>query len=140
MGRKPLHDRTMRQSALRLPVDLYERLNKVAGERGMGEEIRRRLEASFAAEKSPDDPATKRLLDAIAHVASRVPTDALWSKDAYSFAIFRAAIDALLTHFRPAGDATPARRLLFGPDDPPETIGRTLASFALHERMKASDK
>ncbi len=30
-----------------LPTDLYERLKEAAGDRGLGEEIRRRLEASF---------------------------------------------------------------------------------------------
>lgn len=55
----------MVQSAVRLPRSLHERLKKAGGERGMGEEIRRRLEASFEAEKAPNDPKTRKLLDAI---------------------------------------------------------------------------
>ena len=49
----------MVQSAIRLPRSLHERLKKAGGERGMGEEIRRRLEASFEAEKPRADPKTR---------------------------------------------------------------------------------
>ena len=46
----------MIQSAIWLPRSLHERLRKAGGERGLGKEIRRRLEASFEAEKAPANP------------------------------------------------------------------------------------
>jgi hypothetical protein len=125
-------DETMRQSALRLPTDLYEKLRAIGGERGMGEEIRRRLEASFEPQKVPDDPATAKLLEAISSVASTVSIDAPWSEDAYAFKILKAAVDTLLMEFQPEGNAAPAHRRLFGgPDDPAETVGRTMANTTL---------
>jgi hypothetical protein len=128
----------MIQSAVRLPRALHERLKQVGGERGMGEEIRRRLQASFDVEKAPDDPSTEQLKLAISSIANAVSIDAPWSTDAYSFAIFKAAVDALLAHFKPKGDPAPAPRLVFGPDDPPDTIGRTLASTTLRDITKRS--
>ena len=53
------------QTSFRLPRELYERLVEAAGEKGLAEEIRRRLEASFEAKPSADDPKTKQLVDAI---------------------------------------------------------------------------
>ena len=61
------------QTAVRLPQSLHERLKKAGGERGMGEEIRRRLEASFAADQS-----ARELLDAISAVAEET-TNYYWS-------------------------------------------------------------
>ncbi len=56
-------DDNMIQSAVRLPQSLHQRLKKAGGERGMGEEIRRRLEASFDVEaKAPGDPKTREIL------------------------------------------------------------------------------
>jgi len=57
----------MRQSALRLPADLYGRLREAGGDRGMGEEIRKRLQASFDAkvETTTDDPKTRQLLETL---------------------------------------------------------------------------
>ena len=70
MKTKPADD--MVQSAIRLPRSLHERLKKAGGDRGMGEEIRRRLEASFEAERSPADPKTRELLDAVASCAEEI--------------------------------------------------------------------
>jgi hypothetical protein len=47
----------MAQTTMRLPRDLYQRLKRVGGDRGMGEEIRRRLEESFEPEST--NPKTK---------------------------------------------------------------------------------
>lgn len=67
MPRKPMADKGI-QTSLRLPSDLYERLTKAAGDKGIGEEIRWRLEASFA--EKPADPRFADLLDTIAYAAS----------------------------------------------------------------------
>ena len=54
----------MVQTAVRLPQSLRDRLSNAGGERGLGEEIRRRLEASFDAEAEASvDPKTSELLD-----------------------------------------------------------------------------
>jgi len=70
MPRKPMVDKGA-QTSLRLPSDLHERLRRMAGDRGIGEEIRHRLEASLA-DTPPDapDPRFADLLTTIAYVAS----------------------------------------------------------------------
>jgi hypothetical protein len=49
------------QTSLRLPRDLYDRLVKAAGDRGIGEEIRQRLEASLGG--TPTDATDPRFAD-----------------------------------------------------------------------------
>ena len=79
---KRKNDDEMVQTAVRLPQSLRDRLSKAGGERGLGEEIRRRLEASFEAEKAPADPKTRELLDAIASCAEEIARDfGSWSED-----------------------------------------------------------
>ena len=100
MRPKPADD--MVQSAIRLPRTLHERLKKAGGDRGMGEEVRRRLEASFAAERSPTDAKTRELLDAIAFCAEEMSRDfGPWSEEPYAFAVLKETIrhpdDALLS-------------------------------------------
>src|SRR5437868_3371225 len=87
--------------AFRLPRELHDRLKADAGTRSVSEVIRERLEASVVA----GDPETQRLTDAIAHVARNI--GALWYEDAFSFAAFAAAIDALLSSYRPEGAPVP---------------------------------
>src|SRR5262249_53892822 len=70
MPRKPLTDKGM-QTSLRLPRELHDRLAMAAGDKGIGEEIRRRLEASFASEPpTVSDPRFADLLSAIGYTAS----------------------------------------------------------------------
>jgi len=45
-----MNDKNMIQTALWLPRDMHERLKKEGGERGLGEAIRRRIQASFGVE------------------------------------------------------------------------------------------
>jgi len=45
----------MHQTAVRLPTGLYQKLVRVGGRRGLGAEIRRRLELSFAKEEWEDN-------------------------------------------------------------------------------------
>jgi hypothetical protein len=119
----------MIQSAVRLPRNLHERLKKAGGERGMGEEIRRRLEASFAAE-APSDPKTRELLDKIERLALNTPLDEPWHADREVFEVFKAAINATLSSYQPSSETPgPTGRLqsAYGQDATPETIGRILA-------------
>lgn len=137
----------MLQSAIRLPRGLHERLKQAGGERGMGEEIRRRLEASFEAEKVPADPKTRELLDAIAFFDEEMFYDfGSWSEDAFAFELLKACVDKLLTYYRPKGEAkarpaTDSRAaLLYGPDRSPEAISRLLVLSWIKRRSKRVDE
>ena len=55
----------------RLPRELHEKLREAAGERSVSEEMRRRLEASFAEKPAgSDDPRFNDLMTTIAYAAS----------------------------------------------------------------------
>ena len=133
----------MVQSAIRLPRRLHERLKKAGGERGMGEEIRRRLEASFDSEKDQPNPKTRELLEAISSFASEVaeyygdPT-----LDVFAADLLKACVDLLMTRNRPSGEpvAHPkpesAADLLYSPDHSVETISRTIVGGWIRDRVK----
>ena len=134
----------MRQSALRLPANLRQRLKRAGGEGGMGEEIRRRLELSFEAEKAPANPEIKELLDAIAFVADKTDfyygAGHSWSNNAFVFGVLKACVDFLLATRRPAGEAVSppdtAASLLFGDDMSPEDIARDIVGELMREKKK----
>jgi hypothetical protein len=136
-------DGDMIQSAVRLPRSLHERLKKAGGKRGMGEEIRRRLEASFDAEaKTPHEPMTRELLGAITFLAGQT-TNYLgsWSEDAFAFKVLEGSLDMLLKRYQPKGDPLLAKpnltklgEAIFGKNSEnenhsPEEISRTLVRF-----------
>jgi hypothetical protein len=134
---------TMAQSALRLPRSLHDRLKKSGGERGMGEEIRRRLEASFDAEKASANPKLRELLDAIASFAGDVTGYyGNWAEDAFAFEVLKACVNLLMTHDRPKGEAVPhpdpdsAADLLFAPEHSMEQISRLLVGAWIRDRAK----
>jgi hypothetical protein len=117
----------MVQSAIRLPRNLYERLREAGGERGMGEEIRRRLEASFGTETGATNQRTAYLLNAISSCAEKIDHDyGNWSEDAFAFEVLKGCVNMLWTHFQPKGEPVPkARRgsfiaTLFGPETSPK--------------------
>jgi hypothetical protein len=127
----------MIQSAVRLPQSLHERLKKAGGERGMGEEIRRRLEASFSAEaEAPSDPKTRELLEAISFVVEQTTRFyGSWSKDAFAFQMLKLSVERLLKHYQPKGDPalakpnpTVAGEIIFGPTGPLGPTGPTGAA------------
>jgi hypothetical protein len=135
---KRKNDDGMVQTAVRLPQSLRERLSKAGGERGLGEEIRGRLEASFEAAKAPTDPKTPELLDAIAYCAEEIARDLRpWSADAFAFAVLKETINKLLSHFEPKGEAVPhlnpdsALVFLFDdePSPKPEKVSRYFVGF-----------
>ncbi len=129
-------DDEMIQSAVRLPRSLHERLKKAGGERGMGEEIRRRLEASFDAERVPSDPKTRELLEAISFVARQATNHfGSWSDDAFAFKVLKLGVDRLLKHYQPKNDPALAKpnptvsgRTIFGPTGPLGLTGPTGAT------------
>jgi hypothetical protein len=75
----------------------------------MGDEIRRRLEASFEAEvKAPSDPKTGELLEAISFCAEQITRDCPnWSEDAFAFEVLKKCVNMLLKHFQPRGEPVP---------------------------------
>jgi hypothetical protein len=79
-------------------------LKRAAGDRSMGDEIRRRLDASFVAESA--HPQTRELLEAIAFVIRETDSHyGNWSEDPFSFEVLKACLDSLLTACRPKGEA-----------------------------------
>jgi len=107
MPRKSLADRGT-QTSVRLPRALYDRLAAEAGDQGIGEEIRRRLDASFAAQ--PTDPETRQLVEAISAMAqwASISGSLKWHESLWGFEMFRRAIDNLLHALKPEG--TPFER------------------------------
>src|SRR5882762_4254419 len=96
------------QSAVRLPRDLHERLKQAGGERGLGEEIRKRLEKSFETEKTPKrpaDPQIQILLLAVGFIVTKLRTyfGDLW-EDRFSFDVFKSALDLWLLANQPEGE------------------------------------
>jgi hypothetical protein len=133
----------MLQSAIRLPKSLLDRLKKAGGERGMGGEIRRRLEASFEAEKAPADPTTHELLDAISAMAEEIKDYyGPWSEDAFAFEVLKECVNMLLAYYQPKGEPTAnpnpdsAADLLYGPDHPLKVVSRTIVSGWINNRAK----
>jgi hypothetical protein len=86
---------------VRMPRELHQRLADAAGDRSVSEDIRRRLEASFAAEPlASKDPRLGDLLTAIEHAADGAarmyPAD-----EAEAYSVLEVAIRLLLDALRP---------------------------------------
>ena len=140
-------DDKMVQTAVRLPQSLRDRLSNAGGERGLGEEIRRRLEASFEAKEAPADPKTRDLLAAIAFFDEEMFHQfGSWSKEPFAFEVMKASVDMLLTYYRPEGEAKarPATdskaALLYGPDSSPEALSRLLVHAWARRGSKRVDE
>jgi len=84
--------KNMVQTALWLPREMHDQLKKKAGERGLGEEIRRRLRVSFEVDEPPDK-TTDILISAINQLAVELGP---WYANSFSFEVFKAAIIELL--------------------------------------------
>ena len=139
----------MVQTAVRLPRSLRDRLSKAGGEGGVGEEIRRRLEASFDAERSPTDPKAGELADAIIFCADEIARELRpWSENPYAFAVLKETMSRLLADFEPKGDVVPPANpdsvLIFLFDDEPlvkpEKVSRYFVSSWKSERARRADK
>ncbi len=132
--RKPKSGREtkdMIQTALWLPRDMHRRLKDAAPDGKMSEEIRRRLEFSL---REPMDEHTGVLLDLVRKIAQSLSTDAQWWADPFAFAVFKTAINELLSHI-PRVDPEPGTssnlKSRYGEDAAPETIGKALAQGVL---------
>jgi len=143
MPRKPLADDST-QTSLRLPRELHDRLSAAAGERGIGEEIRRRLEASYAPEQAAD-PKTRDLARLVTSAADLIGGAGgyyrTWHTDPFSFEVFKLlvgkALDTAMALYRPEGEAVPKPNpggiasVLFDDDVAPEVVADALTSAVL---------
>jgi hypothetical protein len=126
------------QTSLRMSEALRDRLARAAAEagRGLGEEVRRRLEASFGSAPVVEDPKTADLLRVIARAAAILDKQvAAWHADAGAFAVFKAAIEDVLSRQKPeATSAVPktdrGAALFQGSSASPERAGEMLAFSA----------
>jgi hypothetical protein len=123
------------QTSLRLPRGLYDQLANVAGERGIGEEIRQRLEASFGQTPAGSDPKTRELALAISSLAELASRDYQpWHTDRFTFDIVEVGLCKLLALYKPKGEPTPKPNpegladVLYGENATPELIGAMLAA------------
>lgn len=131
--------KNMIQTALWLPREMHDQLKKAGGERGFGEEIRRRLLASFSVEQSHGDQRTDLLLGLIKRVALNLSLDEEWWANRFAFNVFRAAINELLSDLTtadPPRETIAKLQTRYGADEKPETIGRILARAVLVENAK----
>jgi hypothetical protein len=115
----------MRHTAVVLPLDLFERLQRDAESsgRGLSGEIRECLQRRA-------DPETERFIAAVKKLGELVERDlgSGWHAHPYALAAFSAGIAALLTRYLLEGDERVRPGWVAGdPDDPPDTVGRTLA-------------
>jgi hypothetical protein len=113
----------MKQMKVALPDDLRARLD-AAGEksgRSVAEEIRARIEASFARD-AVVDKATRDFFEDLALLPAEIEleTGAAWHKHAGSHAAFEQAILSRLARFKPGGPATfgPRPRATIATNDP----------------------
>ena len=129
----------MIQSAVRFPQWLHEQLQKAGGARGMSEEIRRRLELTFAGEGAPTDEITNEVTAEIREIASDLSRYGSWHTDRDAFDVFKAAVIALLSNHQPRSEANPettARlRAVYG-EKTSEDIGLILAHAAIFAYRK----
>jgi hypothetical protein len=136
--------KNMIQTALWLPREMHELLKEAGGERGLGEEIRRRLQVSFGVEERPRDPVTDVLLNLIERITLKLSVDEekWWDNSFGADAVKRAineVISDLVSHINPAEPRPGMMTKLqsrYGPDEKPETIGKILAHDAFVENAQ----
>jgi hypothetical protein len=135
----------MIQTAVWLQRDMHERLKRAGGERGLGDEIRRRLQSTIDAEQQRRDPITELLVDLIRKMTSALADgNKTWSDDQWASETLKDAAGILilklcLSSQEGKQSAQPAPTLLeklqakYGPNMKPENTGRLLADAALVE-------
>lgn len=133
----------MLASAFKLPDEMRSRLQRLAKKAGRSasEEVRRRLEASFAREHEiAADPKMAALQDRIGLLADTIQAftgGAEWHSNPYAYEVLRTGMLALLEAAgRPAGEVVPPAGSVLTPNNDPETLGRTLARV-VSEKAKA---
>jgi hypothetical protein len=84
---------------LRLPRELHERLREVAGERGLTELIRERLQASLALDDAFDLPVFAQIMRTIRDVI--VFCAEMYPDDIHKYSIMEFAVKQILEAYRP---------------------------------------
>lgn len=149
MAKKPLADELV-QSSVRLPRLLFDQLqqsNDERGGRGVSEEIRDRLEASFKPKPTEEtsDPKTWELLDAVNYVATNIRSwYGPWWENRFAFDVLKEAINRILTQrFQPKGEPVakpgPLAEIVFSEGDhlkDKDTMGRMVAAIWLSSNPK----
>jgi hypothetical protein len=130
-----------RQMGVALSDDLRDRLEKSADAAGhsVGEEIRQRLERTFA-EDDARDPETRKLISAIADLAIwvRIQTNRDWHSHPAANRVLRDAITTYLARLKPSGEPVfapgelPTVRLVAAGSDDPEAMGLALEALVFH--------
>jgi hypothetical protein len=131
----------MIQTALWLPHNMHALLKQAGGERGLGDEIRRRLQLTFCTgqqRRDRRDERTNLLLYLVEQLD--ISLDEPWSANRFARDVFKAAISELLDlianvdpRSEPQSATMTKLQAKYGPDENPETIGRMLARSALVE-------
>ncbi len=121
----------MIQTALWLPRDMHEKLKNEGGERGLGEEIRRRLEYAAEASETPKDEVTGEVFDQLKDILRDHPE---WHEDRFVYDLVRAAIDVVFASHRPSGEGNPETKArlkaLYG-QETAEAIGKFVGFLAM---------
>src|ERR1039458_9205117 len=89
--------KNMIQTALWLPRDMHEQLKEDGGERGLGDEIRRRLQVSFGVEQRRSDELTELLLDLIKQSVAKILLVASWWADRSAVELLKLVINNLIS-------------------------------------------
>jgi hypothetical protein len=125
--------KNMVQTALWLPREMHEALKKAGGERGLGEEIRRKLQMAFEVGDTttvPGDQITEELLDQISDVAHALSCDEPWYADSFKIEVLNAAVTTLLVGRRLSSADKPEVRARLKDEygeEKADAIGRLLA-------------
>jgi len=131
----------MKQTALWLPHGMHKKLQDEGGKRGLGNEIRRRLQLSIDDEVLPrEDPTTNDLLDQIKSILRYLSFEHPWHANQFAVDVVKSAINELLSDFKLSAEGAEPKsleefraNLRFGKGDTPESVGRIIA------RMIAAD-
>lgn len=141
-GRKSLK---LKQTAVSLPPDMRARLAPPGSDLRLGEEIRRRLQASLDADSTAIDAKTSELLALISDIARNVTSFyGPWHSDSFAFEVFTSAANTALSLQRPSGEmiAKPGpdslAELFFDERNGPEAVGRAIAAMAINSHRKTT--
>jgi hypothetical protein len=111
-------------TGIRLDAKIVERLS--VGERGISDQIRERLERTFAEDDL--DAITREFRDGLMNIAVRVRADfgCEWHMMPRAHQAFAAAVAQRVAGYAPPPNESAAASdlMFFGPNDEPETIGR----------------
>jgi hypothetical protein len=132
----------MIQSSVWLPRDMHEQLKQAGGERGLADEIRRRVQLTFTTEGWRRDEKTRSLLEEIEQLALSMSFHDHWHAAHFTFRVFKQALNRLLSSYEP-GEDTPGTvtrlQAKYGSDVKPETIGEIIADTIISQRETAGE-